>query len=110
MAARLLIVPVLGSIALMLTPALYAQAGGEAIFKKQCGMCHGPDGSGNTGMGKTFKLRDLRSAEVQKLTDQQLFDIIAKGKGKMPAYQSNLGNDGIHSVVAYIRQLGKEKK
>ncbi len=108
--ARLLIVPVLGSMALMLTPGLYAQAGGEAIFKKQCGMCHGPDGSGNTGMGKTFKLRDLRSAEVQKQTDTQLTDIIAKGKGKMPAYEANLGHDGVQSVVVYIRQLGKAKK
>ena len=72
-------------------------------------MCHGADGSGNTSMGKTFKLRDLRSEAVQKMTDAQLFDVIAKGKGKMPAYENNLGHDRIHAVVGYLRELAKKK-
>lgn len=82
-------------------------ADGEAIFKRQCAMCHGPDGAGNTAMGRSFKLRDLKGPEVQKMTDAQLFDTIAKGKGKMPAYENNLGHDKIHAVVAYLRQLAK---
>jgi cytochrome c oxidase cbb3-type subunit 3 len=84
-------------------------ADAEAIFKRQCAMCHGQDGSGNTAMGKSFKLRDLKGPEVQKMTDAQLFDTIAKGKGKMPAYENNLGHDKIHAVVAYLRQIAKSK-
>lgn len=94
---------------------LFAQASkngsesGEAIFKRQCAGCHGTDGKGQTAMGKTFKLKDLTSAEVQKQTDSELFDILAKGKEKMPAYENNLGHDRIQAVVAYVRELGKGK-
>jgi mono/diheme cytochrome c family protein len=71
-------------------------------------MCHGKDGSGQTSLGKKFNLRDLRSPEVQKLSDAELFEIIGKGKEKMPAYLNNLGHDNIHALVAYLRQLGKK--
>ena len=73
-------------------------------------MCHGADGAGHTGAGKTFKLRDLRSADVQQMPDAQLFDVIAKGKGKMPSYEANLGHDNIHALVKYIRGLAAKKK
>ena len=90
--------------------ALLAQApDGGAIYKKQCAMCHGPDGSGATSMGKTFKLRDLKSADVQGMTDAQLTDIITKGKGKMPAYGTKLGPDGVTAVVGYLRTMAKSK-
>ncbi len=105
MTAGTKVVLVLGAAALLAAPHANAQTGGDAIYKKQCSMCHGPDGAGNTGMGKTFKLRDLRSADVQKQTDVQLSDIIAKGKGKMPAYQASLGAERIKAVVAYLRSI-----
>ena len=110
MTIKKLILPALSSMLLFSTQALFAQSGGEAIFKKQCAMCHGPDGSGQTGMGKAFKLRDLRSADVQKMSDAQFEETISKGKGKMPAYGTSLGAEKIKSVVAYLRELGKNKK
>jgi mono/diheme cytochrome c family protein len=79
-----------------------------AVYKKQCALCHGVDGSGNTAMGKSMKLRSLKSDEVQKLSDAELFDIIAKGKGKMPGY-ARLGDDTVRGLVAYTRQLAKAK-
>jgi mono/diheme cytochrome c family protein len=109
MTAHRLIVPVLGSVALMLAPALLGQSDGEATYKQRCAMCHGADGSGNTGMGKTFKLRDLKSADVQKMTDAQLTEIISKGKGKMPAYGASLGAEKIKGVVAQLRLMAKGK-
>jgi mono/diheme cytochrome c family protein len=109
MATRKLMVPILGSVALMVAPALLGQSDGEATFKGKCAMCHAADGSGSTGMGKAFKLRDLRSADVQKQTDAQLTEIISKGKGKMPAYSASLGAEKIKSVIAYLRQIGKTK-
>ncbi len=101
--------------AFLLAPALSAQAQDAAtIFGRQCAACHGKNGAGDTVMGKRFKLRDLRSEEVQKMSDSQIFDTIAKGaKGKsggsMPAYENNLGHDRIQGLVAYIRQLAKNK-
>jgi mono/diheme cytochrome c family protein len=71
-------------------------------------MCHAADGSGDTAMGKKMKLRDLRSADVQKQSDVQLAEIIAKGKPPMPAYEKQLDKKKIDEVVAYIRELGKK--
>ena len=82
----------------------------ETIYKRQCAGCHGTNGNGQTSMGKVFKLQDLGSADVQKMTDDQLFDVIARGKGKMPAYENNLGHENIHNLVKYLRQFGSKSK
>ena len=94
-------------LALMVAPAAFAGGGpdGAAIYKAKCAMCHGPDGAGQTTMGKNLKLRDLRGAEVQAQTDQQLTVWIADGKGKMPAYKGKLSDDQIKGLVAYIKTL-----
>jgi cytochrome c6 len=80
--------------------------GGET-YKAKCVACHGADGTGNTPAGKAMKVRDLTSADVQGQTDDQLYDIIAKGKGKMPAYEKTLGADKCKELVAYIRTWKK---
>lgn len=79
-----------------------------ALYKTKCAACHGADGSGNTAMGKAFKLRDLGSDEVQAQTDAQLTAITSDGKGKMPAYKGKLTDDQIKELVGYIRTLKKK--
>jgi mono/diheme cytochrome c family protein len=96
---------------LLLAPSpARAAENGAAIFKQHCAPCHGADASGNTGMGRMLKLRDLKSAEVQKMTDAQFYELISHGKGKMPAFASSLGKEKIDAVIAYLRELAKEKK
>ncbi|MGZ8832754.1 MAG: c-type cytochrome [Thermoanaerobaculia bacterium] len=80
-----------------------------AVYKAKCAMCHGPDGAGQTPTGKTMKVRDLRSADVQKATDEELGKIIENGKGKMPAYKGKIDGKVINDLVKYIRDLGKKK-
>jgi cytochrome c6 len=80
---------------------------GESTFKTKCAACHGADGKGATAVGKSLKIRDLSSADVQKQTDDQPTSIIANGKGSMPAYKSSLSGDQIKQLVGYIRQLAK---
>lgn len=80
--------------------------GGET-FKAKCVVCHGADGAGATAAGKAMKVRDLTGAAVQDQTDAQLFEIIAKGKGKMPGYEKTLGADKCKELVAYVRTLKK---
>ena len=82
-------------------------ADGGETYKAKCAMCHGADGTGNTATGKAMKVRDLSSADVQGQTDDQLLEIIAKGKGKMPGYEKTLGADKCKDLVAYIRTLKK---
>src|SRR5690349_1573943 len=91
----------------LIVAAPILQADGAATYKAKCAMCHGPDGAGQTPMGKNLKLRDLRSAEVQKQTDAELVKWITDGKGKMPAYKGKLAPAEIDAVVAFIRTLKK---
>jgi mono/diheme cytochrome c family protein len=84
-----------------------AFADGAAVFTGKCAMCHGKAGGGDTAMGKTLKVRDLGSADVQKQTDADLIKIVTEGKGKMLAYKGKLSDDEIKSVVAFIRTLKK---
>jgi mono/diheme cytochrome c family protein len=107
---RLLAVPVVAAGMLYLsTPRAAGAESGESIFKQKCAMCHGVDGSADTGMGRMMKIRDLRSPEVQKMTDAQLEELIAKGKGRMPAFENSLSKQDIQTVVAHIRELAKKK-
>jgi mono/diheme cytochrome c family protein len=79
------------------------------LFVSKCAMCHGPDGSAQTTMGKNFKIRDFHSADVQKQSDTDLKTVITKGKGKMPAFDGKLTGEQIDQLVGYIREIGKQK-
>ncbi len=94
------------SLVLLAATSAFA-ADGAAIFKAKCAMCHGPDGKGETSMGKSLKLRDLGSADVQKQTDADLKKIIEDGKGKMPAYKAKLAASEADALVAFLRTLKK---
>jgi mono/diheme cytochrome c family protein len=85
----------------------WSLADGGADFKAKCAMCHGADGKGDTAMGKKFGLKDLGSAEVQKMSDADLTGIITNGKDKMPKYDGKLTKEQIADVVKYIRTLKK---
>ena len=87
---------------------LRAQDTGEALFKSKCAMCHGPDGAGKTKMGEMLKIPDLHSEQVQRQTEAQLVQVIAKGKNKMPAYEGKLTKEEIAELAAYVHELGKK--
>ena len=94
-------------LALWSTPAAADDA--AATYKAKCAMCHGADGKGDTPVGKKMGIRDLTSADVQKMSDEELITITTKGKNKMPGYENKLSAAQIKDVVAYIRQLAKGK-
>jgi cytochrome c6 len=85
-----------------------AQDTGAATYKTKCAACHGADGKGETAIGKTNKIRDLSSADVQQQSDADLTAIIASGKGKMPAYGKSLRPDQVKDLVTYVRSLAKK--
>lgn len=97
--------------ALLLGCAFSPAARGDdaaALFKQKCAVCHGADGKGSSAMGKTLKVRDLSSDDVQKQSDAELTDIITSGKNKMPPYKGKISDDEIKGLVGYIRTLGKK--
>jgi mono/diheme cytochrome c family protein len=94
---------------LALPSAMQAQSDPARLFKTNCVQCHAANGSGDTAAGKAFHAKDLRSAEVQKQTDAELAEVITKGKGKMPAFGAKIKPDDINKLVAYLRELPKQK-
>lgn len=82
---------------------------GAENFKSKCASCHGADAKGQTPMAKMMKIKDLTSEEVQKQSDAELRDIIAKGKKPMPEFGSKLKKEEIDDLVAYLRELAKKK-
>ena len=95
------------------TVAVAASASGNdpaaSTFGEHCATCHAPNGSGDTVVGKSAKIPDLRSPAVQSQPDAQLADIIANGKGLMPGFKSNLSKDEIDALVKHVHQLAKTK-
>lgn len=93
---------------LMMPTAARADDAAAPLYKTKCAGCHGPDGKGETTMGKAFKLRDLGSADVQKQSDTDLTTLISAGKNKMPAFGKSLSADQIKGLVGYVRSLAKK--
>jgi mono/diheme cytochrome c family protein len=102
-------IPALLLCCLALLTATKAQPDPAKIFKTNCTLCHGADGSGDNPTGKAFHAKDLRSAEVQKQTDAELAEVITKGRGKMPAFGAKIKPDVVTKLVAYLRELPKQK-
>lgn len=76
-----------------------------SVFQAKCSACHGRDGGGRTTVGKSLKVPDLTSAAVKARSDEDLTGIIAKGKGRMPAYAKTFNPVQIGQLVSYIRSL-----
>ena len=83
-------------------------ASGADTFRAKCAACHAPDGSGNTPMGQKMKIRDLRSPEVQKQSDDELGNIIRNGKPPMPGYGKSLSATDIQQLVSYLRSIANK--
>jgi mono/diheme cytochrome c family protein len=80
---------------------------GQAVYEKSCKTCHGPDGTANPAIAKMMKvdMQDLKSAEVQGMSDDDLKKIVS-GKGKMRPVGAVSGS-ALDDVVAYVRSLKK---
>ena len=89
--------------------ALAADAkAGQAAYDKSCKSCHGADGTPNPAIAKMMKveMKDLKSHEVQEISDAELKKIIIEGKGKMKPVKTVSAGDA-DNVVAYVRSLKK---
>ena len=79
-----------------------------SLYKTNCVSCHAADGRGSA-VGKSLHAADFHSAQVQQQSDAQLADVIASGRGNMPAFGTRLSKDQIAVLVKYIRTLRKAK-
>jgi len=89
--------------ALMVAKSFAADDAGK-VFASKCAMCHGASGEGKGAFPA------LTSADVQKMTDAQIVDIISKGKGGKASHafeKKGLDEATIKGLVAFIRTLKK---
>ena len=101
------------SVILFAASSLSAQDEGVALFKASCARCHNMNGDGKTPAADKMKIPDLRSDEVQKLSDEQLYQTIGNG-AQHKQYPHTFLSKGMHpgeikELVAYIRSLKGKK-
>ncbi len=79
---------------------------GKAVYTQHCTSCHGATGVANPKIVKMMKteIPDLGSANVQKMSDEELKKVITNGKAKMPPVRNVTGKP-LDDVVAYVRTL-----
>jgi cytochrome c6 len=77
-------------------------ASGAGVYKSKCQTCHGPDGGG-TAVGKSLKVADLRSPDVQSKSDAELTQVISDGKNNMPGFKGTITDDEIQAVLTHVR-------
>jgi len=100
---------------LLLTGLAQARAqDASESWEKNCRKCHGPDGKGDTKMGKKVEVKDYTDAAVQAAAkDEEMFKAIKEGvkdtdgKERMKAYGETLTDDQIKALVAYVRAFKK---
>jgi len=83
------------------------------IYRRDCLVCHGASGDGKT---EILRDRDLRLPDwtdpksLEGLADQQLFNVIRFGKGKMPAERVGRANDEeVVGLIRYIRTIARDE-
>ena len=81
---------------------------GQASYDKACKSCHGADGTANAAVAKAMgvEMQDLRSAGVQKLSNDDIKKIVAEGKGKMRPIKTVSGA-ALDDLAAYVHSLKK---
>ena len=98
------------ALALAATAAMFAAdaKAGKAIYDTSCKSCHGPDGAPNATVAKMMKveMKDLKSSDVQGMSDADIAGIVTKGKGKMQPVKAVTGK-AVDDVVAHVRSLKK---
>ena len=77
---------------------------GKTAYDKSC---NGADGTPNASVAKMMKvdMHDLKSADVQAMSDADLAKVITDGKGKMKAQAA--ASASATDIVAYIRTWKK---
>jgi mono/diheme cytochrome c family protein len=88
-----------------------SQEKAKKMFAVDCAVCHGETGDGKTDLAKDMSLNMPDWTDPKTLgskSDQALYDIIRKGKDKMPPEDAGRAKDAeVWGLVTYIRVLAK---
>lgn len=94
-------------------PTAASQDRAKKLYAQDCAICHGDNGNGKTDLATSMAVTLADWTDPKSLagmSDQQLYDIIRKGKDKMPAEDAGRAkNDEVWELVTYIRNLSKNQ-
>ena len=82
---------------------------GKDLYNKNCASCHGKTGLGDGPKAKgldTFP-GDFSKGEFQTLADGDMFFKVKFGRDEMPKYDGKIDDEGIWSMVNYMKTLKK---
>jgi mono/diheme cytochrome c family protein len=83
----------------------------RTIYLRDCAMCHGNDGSGQTDLARNMHLilPDLTDQKALANTpDKDLLRVIRSGKGQMPPEDGSRAKDeDVKNLITYIRSFSK---
>ena len=100
------------TVALLASAAVASAADVKENWEKLCTKCHGPDGKGDTKMGKKLEIKDLTDAKVQgALKDEEMIKAVKEGvkdgdKIRMKAAEG-VNDEEIKALITYVRGLKK---
>jgi len=100
------------SISVFAATSLFA-ADGKALYEKECAKCHGPDGKGDTKMGKKMGAKDYSVAKTwEGLTDAAAVKSVKEGfkdkEGKVIMKPAEGVTDAdAKAIVDYMKTLKK---
>jgi mono/diheme cytochrome c family protein len=81
-------------------PASKPNLGSNPVFQNNCAKCHG-----KTAEGRHFGGPSLVSEKTQSASAEELRNIIANGKGRMPKYAGKLQEVEMDTLVQQIKNL-----
>jgi mono/diheme cytochrome c family protein len=94
-------------------PTPQSQARAKEIYTVDCAMCHGDNGDGKTDMAKQMDLTLGDFTDPKTLAgkpDQELFDLIRNGKGKMFAEAQGRAKDHeVWNLIIYVRGMSSKQ-
>jgi mono/diheme cytochrome c family protein len=78
---------------------------GAATYKNKCAMCHGPTGTPNAGIAKTYPtIKPVSDPSVKALSVAQIEAVVKNGQGKMHPV-AGLTDPQVTAVAAYFKTL-----
>ena len=76
------------------------------LYSKHCASCHGKDGRAKTFKAKFNHARNLTEPGWQEaVSDERIFNSIANGRQKMPAFAKKITQAEIDSLVLFVRGM-----
>ena len=100
--------------AVLLAAAPVFAADVKENYDKHCAKCHGPDGRGQTRMGKQAGAKDYTDPKIQAEFDDAKAQKSIKegqkinGKEAMKPFGDKLSDDEVKALIAHMRAFGKK--